>query len=630
MAQDTVWSARDTTPADDRGGAARACSRSATRENAGFVAGARAEPRLRRRPRVDAARSPTGCAASGRYHASRTIVCAVEPRPHDARRASRRSRRTVDPKPGEFALLRETIVVRVRRAPPRAPRLDRRPARRHRPADPASGRRTATTRPSTRCSALAQVVLLDSRRRARRARRAARASRSFARARRLRRRPRLAALDAVARARRRVVRPAALRARAAARSRRSTSATTRDSALGGAAPGSAGWPRAWAGGPSALVAARRRPARASARARRQDVHAAARADPTLRRARPRRPRRSRPPTGRHALARPRPRRAARALPQPRTATQREWTVLGASRGEAGILGEGIRQALLRDPTYRPRAEPRPATLVPMKGSSLGDVPLGGSPFPPIADYAFLSDCEVTRARRAERQRRVDVPAAPGRPVASSARCSTATPAASGSAPADTTVPAGRRYLPGTMVLETTWGTRTGWVIVRDVLLIGPVAPRATSARTRTAARRPTTTPTTSCCARCAASTARSRCTWTASRCSTTAARTSSWEYTGDGLPRRRRRRAEGDDVELDADDRPAPRLRGRARPRAHDDARGRHRVRRAVVDRARRRRRPTTRPTSALVRTADFWHEWLVARRLPRPPVADATCSAAR
>jgi glucose-6-phosphate dehydrogenase assembly protein OpcA len=30
-----------------------------------------------------------------------------------------------------------------------------------------------------------------------------------------------------------------------------------------------------------------------------------------------------------------------------------WTVMGASRGEAGILGEGIRQALLRDPTYAP-------------------------------------------------------------------------------------------------------------------------------------------------------------------------------------------------------------------------------------------------------------------------------------
>ena len=31
--------------------------------------------------------------------------------------------------------------------------------------------------------------------------------------------------------------------------------------------------------------------------------------------------------------------------------ERTWTLLGASRGERGILGEGIRQALLRDPTY---------------------------------------------------------------------------------------------------------------------------------------------------------------------------------------------------------------------------------------------------------------------------------------
>jgi glucose-6-phosphate dehydrogenase assembly protein OpcA len=31
----------------------------------------------------------------------------------------------------------------------------------------------------------------------------------------------------------------------------------------------------------------------------------------------------------------------------------EWRMLGASRGEGGILGEGVRQALLRDPTYRP-------------------------------------------------------------------------------------------------------------------------------------------------------------------------------------------------------------------------------------------------------------------------------------
>jgi glucose-6-phosphate dehydrogenase assembly protein OpcA len=33
--------------------------------------------------------------------------------------------------------------------------------------------------------------------------------------------------------------------------------------------------------------------------------------------------------------------------------ERAWTIPGASRGETGILGEGIRQALLRDPTYLP-------------------------------------------------------------------------------------------------------------------------------------------------------------------------------------------------------------------------------------------------------------------------------------
>jgi hypothetical protein len=42
--------------------------------------------------------------------------------------------------------------------------------------------------------------------------------------------------------------------------------------------------------------------------------------------------------------------AKRRTPDGREAS---WVVLGASRGEAGILGEGIRQALLRDPTYTP-------------------------------------------------------------------------------------------------------------------------------------------------------------------------------------------------------------------------------------------------------------------------------------
>jgi glucose-6-phosphate dehydrogenase assembly protein OpcA len=37
----------------------------------------------------------------------------------------------------------------------------------------------------------------------------------------------------------------------------------------------------------------------------------------------------------------------------RDGRETSWVVIGASRGESGILGEGIRQALLRDPTYRP-------------------------------------------------------------------------------------------------------------------------------------------------------------------------------------------------------------------------------------------------------------------------------------
>jgi glucose-6-phosphate dehydrogenase assembly protein OpcA len=40
-----------------------------------------------------------------------------------------------------------------------------------------------------------------------------------------------------------------------------------------------------------------------------------------------------------------------AAERTRDGEQREWKILGASRGEGGILGEGVRQALLRDPTY---------------------------------------------------------------------------------------------------------------------------------------------------------------------------------------------------------------------------------------------------------------------------------------
>ncbi|HWI21826.1 MAG TPA: glucose-6-phosphate dehydrogenase assembly protein OpcA [Baekduia sp.] len=46
----------------------------------------------------------------------------------------------------------------------------------------------------------------------------------------------------------------------------------------------------------------------------------------------------------------------------RRGDERTWTILGASRGEPGILGEGIRQALLREQTYGPALRAAQAML----------------------------------------------------------------------------------------------------------------------------------------------------------------------------------------------------------------------------------------------------------------------------
>src|ERR1044072_1250728 len=108
---------------------------------------------------------------------------------------------------------------------------------------------------------------------------------------------------------------------------------------------------------------------------------------------------------------------------------------------------------------------------------VGDVPVGGSPFPPIADFAFLSDCEscalVAPSGNVEWMclPRFDSPSIFGavldRDAGSFPLFWGAPPAgaaaSSGRAPAAAWAPAGRRYLPGTMVMETTWATRTGWI-----------------------------------------------------------------------------------------------------------------------------------------------------------------------
>jgi GH15 family glucan-1,4-alpha-glucosidase len=111
-----------------------------------------------------------------------------------------------------------------------------------------------------------------------------------------------------------------------------------------------------------------------------------------------------------------------------------------------------------------------------------------SPFPPIADYAFLSDCEtcalIAPSGNVEWMclPRMDSPSVFGSILDRDA-------GGFRLGPADVSVPAGQRYIPGTMVLETSWETRMGWVVVRDVLCIGPWYHN--SERSRTHRRSPT-------------------------------------------------------------------------------------------------------------------------------------------
>jgi GH15 family glucan-1,4-alpha-glucosidase len=93
-------------------------------------------------------------------------------------------------------------------------------------------------------------------------------------------------------------------------------------------------------------------------------------------------------------------------------------------------------------------------------------------FPPIADYSFLSDCENTCLIAPTGAVEWFCVPAPHDPSVMGAILDRS----AGSfrfGPTETAVPAARAYLPGTMVLTTTWQTRTGWLSVRDFLAVGP-------------------------------------------------------------------------------------------------------------------------------------------------------------
>ncbi len=109
-----------------------------------------------------------------------------------------------------------------------------------------------------------------------------------------------------------------------------------------------------------------------------------------------------------------------------------------------------------------------------------------STFPPIAEYGFLSDCENTCLVAPDGSvewlclPRPDSPSVFGALLDRSA-------GAFRFAPTNTQVPHQRRYLPGTMVLETTWHTPTGWLVVHDFLVVQPTGEDARRPEYRRAA-----------------------------------------------------------------------------------------------------------------------------------------------
>ena len=127
-------------------------------------------------------------------------------------------------------------------------------------------------------------------------------------------------------------------------------------------------------------------------------------------------------------------------------------------GDQELDGSRLEAVPLAEPVVVPRAA--------------ADAALAVAPFPPIAEYAFLSDCEVNAlVAPSGRVEWLCLPRPDGRSVFGAMLDRAAGSFRFG--PTGAMVPAGRRYLPGTLVLETTWRTRTGWMVIRDALSIGP-------------------------------------------------------------------------------------------------------------------------------------------------------------
>ena len=94
-----------------------------------------------------------------------------------------------------------------------------------------------------------------------------------------------------------------------------------------------------------------------------------------------------------------------------------------------------------------------------------------SKFPPIAEYGLLSNCEQSCLVAPDGSVEWLCLPRPDSPSVFGALLDRA----AGSfrfGPSNVGVPHHRRYVPGTMVLETAWQTPTGWMTVHDLLVIG--------------------------------------------------------------------------------------------------------------------------------------------------------------
>jgi GH15 family glucan-1,4-alpha-glucosidase len=116
---------------------------------------------------------------------------------------------------------------------------------------------------------------------------------------------------------------------------------------------------------------------------------------------------------------------------------------------------------------RPAASPQQAS-----SKEVWAVSLQTSPFPPIADYAFLSDCHTGALVAPDGS--VDWLCLPA--FDSASVFGNILDRGAGSfrfSPYGINVPTQRNYVPGTNVLTTTWHTPRGWVQVTDALAVGP-------------------------------------------------------------------------------------------------------------------------------------------------------------